>query len=49
MISICEKVKLKQLRKAEYSILASLLHIFQNKVTKKTQGGEVQPKCDVLH
>ena len=30
MISLCEKVKLKQLRNTKYSILASLLHIFQN-------------------
>ena len=47
MISICEKVKLQQLRKAKYATLASLLHIFKKKVAKKTQGGEVQPKCDV--
>ena len=49
MISICEKVKLQQLRKAKYATLASLLHIFKKKVAKKTQGGEVQPKCDVPH
>ena len=30
MISICEKVKLQQARKAKYSILASILNIFQN-------------------
>ena len=29
MISICEKVRLQQLRKAKYSILASISHIFQ--------------------
>ena len=28
IISICEKVRLQQLRKAKYSILASILHIF---------------------
>ena len=28
MISICEKVRLKQLRKAKYSIFASILHDF---------------------
>ena len=28
MISICEKVRLQQLRRAKYSILASILHIF---------------------
>ena len=30
MISICEKVRLQRLTKAKYSILASILHIFQN-------------------
>ena len=30
MISICKKVRLKQLRTAKYSISASLLHIFQH-------------------
>ena len=29
MISICEKVRLQQLRKAKYLLLASVLHIFQ--------------------
>ena len=29
MISLCEKVELQQLRKAKYSILASILHKFQ--------------------
>ena len=29
MISIFEKVRLQQLRKEKYSILASILHIFQ--------------------
>ena len=29
MFSICEKVRLQQLRKAKYSILASISHIFQ--------------------
>ena len=31
MISICETVRLQLLRKAIYSILASILHIFQKK------------------
>ena len=30
MISICEKVRLQQLTKVKYSILASILDIFQN-------------------
>ena len=30
MISICEKVRLQQLRKEKYSILSSILNIFQN-------------------
>ena len=29
MISVCEKVRLQQLRMAKYSILASILHIFE--------------------
>ena len=29
MISVCEKVRLQQLRKAKYSILASILQIFK--------------------
>ena len=29
MIAICEKVRLQQLRKAKYSMLASILHIFK--------------------
>ena len=29
MITICEKLRLQQLRKAKYSILASILHIFE--------------------
>ena len=28
MISICEKVRLQQLRKIKYSLLTSILHIF---------------------
>ena len=35
MISICEKVRLLQLRKAKYSILASISHIFQKKFLTK--------------
>ena len=31
MISICEKMRIKQLTKAKYSILASILHIFLKK------------------
>ena len=31
MISICERVRLQLLRKAIYSILTSILHIFQKK------------------
>ena len=31
MISICEKVRLQQLRKAKYSILVSIPLIFQKK------------------
>ena len=34
MISICEEVRLQQLRKAKYSILASILHILQNIFTE---------------
>ena len=30
MITICKKVRLQQLRKAKYSILAPILPIFQN-------------------
>ena len=33
MISICETVRLQLLRKAIYSILASILHIFQKKIS----------------
>ena len=33
--SISEKVRLQQLRKAKYSILASILHIFQKKYLKE--------------
>ena len=32
MISVCEKVRLQQLRMAKYSILASILHIFEKKI-----------------
>ena len=34
MISICEEVRLQQLRKAKYSISASILHILQNIFTE---------------
>ena len=30
MIFICEKVRLQQVGKSKYSILASMVHIFQN-------------------
>ena len=33
MISICEKVRLQQLKKAKYSILALILHIFEKKMS----------------
>ena len=35
MISICERVRLQLLRKATYSILASILHIFQKKILRE--------------
>ena len=34
MIPICETAKLLQLRKAKYSILSSILHIFQKMLLK---------------
>ena len=35
MISVYEKVRLQQLRMAKYSILASVLHIFEKKILSK--------------